>query len=316
MILPKVLVTDGVHEILLEKLKEENFEVVYSPKISLEEVRDQIQDFTGLIINSKILVDEDLLKRAPKLKWIGRLGSGIEIIDFSATKNHGIAVESCPEGNRNAVAEHMLGMLLSLLNHLPRIDKEVRDEFWDREGARGEELIGKTVGLIGFGNTGRSFATKLQGMGVEVLAYDKYFPHFEDHFPFVKSVQLKVIQQKADIISLHLPLTLETKGYVDSEFIGKCKNRFILLNSSRGACVKTQDLVEGLENGKCRGACLDVFENERPAAYNKVESLLYQRLFSLSNVMLSPHVAGWTKESKYKLGLILFEKLQKHFSRN
>lgn len=309
----KALVTDAVHNTLITRLEAADFEVEYLPKISLSQVHEIITPYEGLIINSKITIDEGLLSKAKKLKWIGRLGSGMEIVDFDAAKKYGVAVENSPEGNRNAVAEHMLGMLLSLLNNLNRIDLEVRRMHWEREAARGEELSGKTVGLIGFGHTGKSFATKLQGMGVEILAYDKYHPWFEDHFPWVKSCSLEEIQQKADIISLHIPLTEESRNLVNEDFLKKCRDGLILLNSSRGAHVNTLALLAALEGGKCRGACLDVFENEKPATYTQEESLFFRRLFTHTNVLLSPHVAGWTKESKLKLANILFEKLSKHF---
>ena len=312
-IVRKALVTDGVHPILLDKLKAEGFHLDYLPKITLAEVHDRIQHYEGLIINSKIIVDELLLAKAKRLKWVGRLGSGVEIIDFEAAKKHGVGIESSPEGNRNAVAEHMLGMLLSLLNNLSRLDREVKNFHWDREAARGYELSGKTVGLIGFGHTGKAFATKLSGMGVSILAYDKYHPHFKDHFPQVANVELAEIQQVADIISIHLPLTDETRNLINADFIANCKDGFFLLNSSRGTCVNTKDLIEALESGKCRGACLDVFENEKPATFTEEESLLLSRLYTHPNVLLSPHVAGWTHESKLKLATILFAKLSRHF---
>lgn len=312
-IVRKVLVTDGVHPILLEKLKASGFEIDYQPAITLSAVHDCIASYEGLIINSKIIVDESLLKKAKLLNWVGRLGSGVEIIDFDAAKKYGVTVESSPEGNRNAVAEHMLGMLLSLLNHLGRLDREVKALHWDREAARGYELSGKTVGLIGFGHTGKAFATKLQGMGVRILAYDKYHPHFKDHFPQVEPAELAEIQQMADIISIHLPLTDETRNLINRDFIDQCKDGFYLLNSARGSCVNTKDLLEALERGKCRGACLDVFENEKPATFTEEESLFLNRLYTHPNVQLSPHVAGWTFESKLKLATILFAKLSKSF---
>lgn len=310
----KALVTDGVHPILLKKLEAAGYQIDYQPEITLAHVHQCISAYEGLIINSKIIVDDELLGKGELLKWVGRLGSGVEIIDFDAAKKHGVAIESSPEGNRNAVAEHLLGMLLSLFNNLNRIDAEVRNKIWRREAARGIELAGKTVGLIGFGHTGKAFATKLAGMGVQILAYDKFHPHFEDHFPQVKSSTLAEIQQSADIISLHLPLTADTRNLVNAGFIAKCQKEFYLLNSSRGLCVNTSDLIAALEQGKCRGACLDVFENEKPATFTQEESLLLSRLYAHPNVQLSPHVAGWTQESKLKLGLILFEKLCTHFS--
>ncbi len=309
MQLGKVLITDGVHPILPEKLRRLGYEIVYKPKSTLEEVKKEVEFYEGLIINSKIIVDKEFLDLAKKLKWIGRLGSGLEIIDLAYAAKRGVRVISSPEGNRNAVAEHMIGMLLALANNLVRIDAEVRDKFWDREAARGFEISGKVIGLIGFGNTGQAMARKLAGFGVDILAYDKYKSIYSDEFPTVKSVEIQTLLQTSDIISLHLPLTKETTYLANDEFFNSCKNGFVFLNGSRGKCVELQSLLKALENGKCRGACLDVFENEKPTSYSESESLLYQRLFDLPNTILSPHVAGWTNESKEKLANIIFEKL-------
>ena len=305
----KVLITDGVHPILPERLSQLGYEIKYEPNISLSEVKKQVHLYAGLIINSKIIMDKEMFDLATNLKWVGRLGSGLEIIDLEYAKKKNVRIISSPEGNRNAVAEHMMGMLLSLANNLNRIDQEVRNRIWEREGARGFELFGKKVGLIGFGNTGQAMARKLSGFGVDILAHDKYFQIFPDQFPLITSVSIEKLQAEADIISLHLPLTAETVHYVNEKFIAGCKNDFILLNGSRGKCVDLQTLIEALKNGKCRGACLDVFENEKPASYSSSESLLYQQLFENPKTILSPHVAGWTIESKKKLAKIIVDKL-------
>jgi len=309
MALGKVLITDGVHPTLSERLAELGYEIEYEPNISLDEVKKRVHLYKGLIINSKIIIDQKMFDAASQLEWVGRLGSGLEIIDLAYARKKGIRIISSPEGNRNAVAEHMIGMLLSLANNLNRIDLEVRNRIWNREAARGFEIFGKTVGLIGFGNTGQAMARKLIGFGVNVLVFDKYFQVFPDEFPSVTSVSLEELQSESDIISLHLPLTEETIYFADQKFFVGCKNGFVFLNGSRGKCVDLQSLLETLEKGKCRGACLDVFENEKPASYSKTESLLYQRLFDLPNTILSPHVAGWTIESKEKLANIIVDKL-------
>ncbi len=309
MSLGQVLITDGVHPILPQKLTDLGYEIKYKPNISLGEVKNEVHLYEGLVINSKIIMDKEMLDKATNLKWVGRLGSGLEIIDLEYAKVKNVRIISSPEGNRNAVAEHMMGMLLSFANNLNRIDQEVRSKIWKREEARGFEIFGRKIGLIGFGNTGKAMARKLSGFGVEILAHDKYFQIFPDEYPDVRSVSLEELQSESDIISLHLPLTPETLHYVDKKFVHKCKNGFILLNGSRGKCVDLQSLIEALEDGKCRGACLDVFENEKPASYSTSESLLYQRLFDHPNTILSPHVAGWTNESKEKLARIIVDKL-------
>ena len=305
----KVLISDGVHPLLIEKLEQIGYTVFYQPKIALANVLEQIASYEGLVINSKILVDKNFLDKAVNLKWIGRLGSGLEIIDLPYAAKKNVHIINSPEGNRNAVAEHMMGMLLSLANNLNRIDEEVRARHWDREAARGFEILGKTIGIIGFGNTGQAFARKLAGFGVDILVYDKYKTVYADEFTSLRAVSLSELQQKSDIISLHLPLTKETHHFANNDFFKECKEGFILLNSSRGNCLDLQAILKLLENGICRGACLDVFENEKPASYSESESLLYKRLFTLPNTVLSPHVAGWTIESKEKMARIIFEKL-------
>lgn len=283
----------------------------FLPDITYERTMETIHEYYGLIINSKIRVDRNFLDEAGELHFIGRLGSGLEIIDLDYAAERGVAVLSSPEGNRNAVAEHALGMLLALANNMIRSDREIRQDIWRRELNRGFELSEKTIGLIGFGHTGSQFARKLAGMEMTVLAYDKYKPAgYAAGMPWVRETDMETIIQHADIISLHLPLTPETRHLVDKNFIRRCKSGFILVNTSRGTCVKTEDLVEALEKKQLGGACLDVFENEKPATFTIVEQRLYDRLHALENVILTPHIAGWTEESKRKLAEILLEKIQ------
>ncbi|MEO1514428.1 MAG: NAD(P)-dependent oxidoreductase [Bacteroidota bacterium] len=305
----KVLITDGVHPLLAEGLQSMGFHCDYHPQITLAEVRQIVGQYDGLIINSKITVDVPLLEAGKKLRFVGRLGSGMEIIDQPAARERGVAVLNSPEGNRNAVAEHALGMLLALNNKLLVADREVRANVWRREQNRGREIMGSTVGLIGFGHTGSSFAQKLVGMGVRILAYDKYKTNYTANFPQVEPVSLASLCQNADIISLHLPLTVETRQWIDADFLSGCKQGAILLNTSRGPIVKTADLVQALKDGQLGGACLDVFENERPATFDASENALYDSLHRLPNVILSPHVAGWTAESKRRLASVLLEKI-------
>ncbi len=314
----KVLITDSVHPVMMEGLNAFSFGYEYLPKISLEEVYDKVSDFCGLVINSKIIVDEKLLDRAPNLKFVARLGSGMEIIDQELCKKRGVHVINSPEGNRNAVAEHALGMLLALSNKLVISDKEVRQKIWNREANRGFELQGKTIGIIGFGQTGSTFAKKLSGMQMQILAYDKYKVDYTHAFPYVEACTLEYIMQRADIISFHLPLNEETHHFADEVFFSSLGAESpIIINTSRGGIIDTEALVRMLEceHQTIGGACLDVFENEKPETFSNEEQELYQRLYDLDNVVLSPHVAGWTQESKYKLSAVILERLDAYIMR-
>lgn len=309
----KVLITDGVHELLLDGLKRLGYEIDYHPNIKLQEVRQIVAQYQGMVINSKILVDRQMLDSAINMKFVARLGSGMEIVDLGYAKEKDVAVFSAPEGNRNAVAEHALGMLLSLANNLNRCDHEVKNFYWDREKNRGFEIMGKTIGLIGFGNTGMAFAQKLRGMGMKVLAYDKY--KLDTPFPldFVQAASLSDLKKESDIISFHLPLTDETIDYVDQDFVEECKKGVIFINTSRGKVIPTDILISGLENGSIGGACLDVFENEKPNTFSEKERSKFEQLYRFENVILSPHVAGWTIQSKQRLAEVLLNKIKKHF---
>ncbi len=306
----RVLITDDCHPLLTEGLSQLGYTCDFLPDISPEETLRIIGAYAGLIINSKILVQRTLLDAAPQLRFVGRLGSGMEIVDQPYAAERGVAVLSSPEGNRNAVAEQALGMLLALANHSLRADREVRQMVWRREANRGFELQGKVLGIIGFGHTGSQFARKLAGMEMEVLAYDKYKEGgYAAGQPWVKETGLAEIQARAEVISLHLPLTAETRHLVDRDFISQCRPGIIFINTSRGQCIKTADLVEALEAGEVGGACLDVFENEKVATFSVAEKAWYSRLYALENVVLSPHVAGWTQESKRRLAEVLLNKI-------
>ncbi len=306
----KVLISDGVHPLLQEGLEAMGFVCDYHPKISLSEVRERIAPYSGIIINSKILMDRAMFDAAPLLEFVARLGSGMEIVDQVYAAEKGVAVHSAPEGNCNAVGEHALGMLLAHANNLVRSDQEVKQKIWRREANRGFEIMNKTVGIIGFGHTGSNFARKLSGMGVKILAYDKYKKDYAAHLTYVEETGLENIIQDADIISLHLPLTPETKHFVNTRFIEAVARPFILINTSRGTCIDTEALLSGLENGKVTGACLDVFENEKTQTFTIKEEKMYERLYSYPQVILSPHVAGWTVESKEKLAMTLIDKIK------
>ena len=306
----RVLITDDCHPLLTEGLTQMGFTCDFEPDITLEETQRVIPDYEGLIINSKIFVNREFLDSAVKLRFVGRLGSGMEIVDRVYAASRGVAVVSSPEGNRNAVAEQALGMLLALANNMLRADREVRQNIWRREANRGWELKGKTIGIVGFGHTGSQFARKLAGMEMTVLAYDKYKPAgYAAGLDWVQETTLESIQMQSDIVSLHLPLTGETKHLLDNRFIDRCKKGFMLVNTSRGGCVQTADVAAALEDGRIGGACLDVFENEKPPTFSDAERQLYSRLHAMENVVLTPHIAGWTHESKRRMAEVLLEKI-------
>ena len=304
-----VLITDSVHPIMLSTFEQEGFTIDYYPNITLAASQKIIHNYHGAIINSKIKAHKEWLDSATKLEFIGRLGSGMEIIDVPYAQQKGVRVFSAPEGNRNAVAEHALGMLLALSNKLLKGHHDVRGMKWDREGTRVFELQGKTIGIIGFGHNGRQFAKKLAGMEMRVMAYDKYLVDFTVGLDHVEQSSLEQIRKEADIISLHLPLSEETYHYVDTEFLQGCEKKVIIINTARGKNIDTKALISGLEMGTVRGAALDVFENEKTSTFSSEEKEMYQKLYNCENIMLSPHVAGWTVESKYKIAKTLLDKI-------
>ncbi len=312
----KILITDDVHPFLLTEFEKRNYDFDYLPKISLEVCKEICPKYDGLIINSKIKVDKDFLSRAINLRWIARLGSGMEIIDIPEAYARNIYLISTPEANCNAVAEHVLGLLLSLFRHIPRANSEVKLNDWRREQNRGTEIRSKNIGIIGFGHTGSSFARLLAGFGANIIIFDKYKQLNEntDRYRVVKS--LSQLQEEAEVISLHLPLTDETRYLVNELFIAENKNPFYLLNSSRGQIVDTVALISGLRSGKVLGAGLDVFENEKPSSYTPTESELYDKLFKMDNVICTPHIAGWTHESKLLIAQTVLKKLENMLNLN
>lgn len=305
----KVLIADDVHPVLLEGLNELGYTCDYLPAISLEEARLIVDRYRGIVINTKIKADHKLLNRTSDLLFIARLGSGLDIIDLELAARKGIHVFSAPEGNCNAVAEHAIGMLLTFANKYIQGNMQVRSFHWDREGNRGFEFEGKTIGVIGYGHTGRSFIDKLRGFNVRVLVYDRFEENMTSEYSYVSFVDLKQLMHESDIISLHVQLNDTSYHMVDADFIEGCTKSFILINTSRGKVVRTEDLISGLESGKVRGACLDVFENEKPTTFTDYEKSLYSRLYSFKNVVLTPHVAGWTVESKRKISEVLLKKI-------
>lgn len=307
----RVLITDDVHEVLPKGLEKLGYELTYLPDITLEGVHEVIQEYEGLVINSKIIVDKALLDKAVQLRWIGRLGSGLEIVDQAYAKTKNVAILSSPSGNAPAVGEHALAMLLALSNKLLLGDAQVRNMQWDREAARGWELKYRTVGIIGYGHTGPAFAKTLRGFENPVLAYDKYKKGYTAETPWVReAASAEEVLAEADVLSLHLPLTKETIKYLNGQTIALLKPGVIIVNTSRGKAIEFPALLEGLASGHIGGACLDVFPNEKTDTYTSDERRSYAQLASYHNVVLSPHVAGWTVESKKALAEIVLYKVK------
>lgn len=307
----KVLITDYVHPKLITQLEVLGYEPIYKQGFDPEKIIDVISDLTGVVINSKIKMTAAVIEKATLLKFIGRLGSGLEIIDLDAAAKAGIAVINTPSGNCNAVGEHAVGMLLALTNNLLHADREVRELVWRREVQRGIEISGKTIGIIGFGHTGQSFARRLRGFEPHIVYYDPYLQdeNISEDVSHFTSVDLSTIYN-SDIISFHVPLTSETNHMMDENFINNCSQKPIIINTSRGKVIDTKALIIGLEKVKISGACLDVFENEKPNNYTEQELEMYNRLFSMPNVVVSPHIAGWTHQSLDRITDVLLSKIR------
>ncbi|MFN8354844.1 MAG: 2-hydroxyacid dehydrogenase [Spirosomataceae bacterium] len=306
----KILIADAMHPSLFLLLEKAGFVYDYEPDIQRATLYETIQHYEGLMIRSKTFLDEAFFEKAPKLRFIARAGAGLDLIDLKAAKKHHVKVFAANEGNRDAVGEHCVGMLLCLFNKIHQADAEVRKGLWRREANRGIELMGKTVGIIGYGNMGTSLAQRLSGFGVTVLAYDKYLKNYGD--AYAQESTMDEIFREADVLSLHVPLTDETYQLVNEEYLQQFRKKIYLVNSSRGEVVVLRDLVNALQAGHVRGACLDVLENEKLNALTSEQSLIYQQLFELPHVVLTPHVAGWTEESYLKINEVLVEKITQY----
>jgi D-3-phosphoglycerate dehydrogenase len=310
----KILHLDINHQLLINQLNDLGFTNHEDYTSSKEAIEAKIHDYQGIILRSRFTIDKQFLDAAKNLKFIGRVGAGLENIDCDYAEKQGILLIAAPEGNRNAVGEHTLGMLLSLFNKLNKADNEVRTGKWLREANRGIELDGRTVGIIGYGNMGKAFAKKLRGFNVEVLCYDIKKNVADEN---AKQVSLKEFQDRVEVVSLHTPQTPLTLNMVHTEFINQFKKPFWLINTARGKSVVTQDLVTALKSGKILGAGLDVLEYEKASFEDMFTTTMppaFQYLIQAENVLLTPHIAGWTMESKEKLAQTIVDKIKKSFT--
>ncbi|GAA0881378.1 2-hydroxyacid dehydrogenase [Algoriphagus jejuensis] len=307
----KILIIDEMHLSIVDMLEKNGHQVTYSPKITRTEILDQVSEYDGLIIRSKTPMDRELLKKATNLKFIGRAGAGLDQIDLDYMEERGIKLFHAAKGNRDAVAEHAVGGLLALFNNLKKADSEVRKGIWDREGNRGYELMGKTVGIMGYGNMGKSFAKRLAGFGVKILAYDKY--KFDFGNDLVEEVTWEKVKAESDVLSIHVPLTPETRNFLTLEELESFAKPFWLINTARGEVISFETLNAALDRGILSGAVLDVLENEKFQRFSPRQIEEFEKLAARENVIFSPHVAGWTFESYEKINRVLVKKIKKAF---
>lgn len=307
----KILQLDTNHPLITEQLSAKGFMLDEDTTSTYDELLEKIADYEGIIIRSRIPVDQNFLEHAKNLKFIARVGAGMENIDVRFAEERGIKLISSPEGNRDSLAEHVVGMLLILMHRLFISSAEVKNGIWKREENRGDELLGKTFGIIGYGNMGKAVARRLSGFGVNVIFHD-ILPNLSDEF--ATQVSLQTLKNEADILSLHIPITDETYHLIDAQFISGMKKDFYFINTARGKNVKTSDLVEAVRSGKVKGACLDVLEYEKASFENlEIENTDSAFLLQSEKVIVTPHIAGWTIQSKEKLAQVIVDKILAEF---